>query len=124
MHDVVTDTPLAAQADDRGALRFEQLAAEPLVIGRALLDLPVVIRGLPGLEPRAPEVVEAAHALRRLRPNPILLEQLLEPLERGVGGEDAGARVLLRRQAVFFEVEVADQEGQGQALDQECPQED
>ena len=85
----VSILPAAAQLDDGLPLRVQQLAPEALVVGRLVVEA----RVLGAVEPRAkavaPEPVQATHPLGRLRSRPLLVLELVEPLERSLGGVQA-----------------------------------
>src|SRR2546423_7215111 len=53
VHDAIVDHPIPPQAHDGAALGLEQLAAEPLVVGRPFLDRAVAFAVEPGREPIA-----------------------------------------------------------------------
>src|SRR5439155_13656371 len=61
VHDVVVDSPLTPQLDDRSALGVEQLAAQPLVVLRPLLDRAVVLGVEARREAALAETVQAPH---------------------------------------------------------------
>ena len=105
---VVVDPPLAPQLDHRVALGVEQLAPQPLVALRALLDLTVVLVVEARREAARAEAVGAAHALGRVVAHPVLAGQLLEPPERGLGRVDARLGLLLVGDPVVLEAEQAD----------------
>src|SRR5207248_2017097 len=94
-HDVVADPALAPQRDDLGPLGLEELAPEPLVAGGPLLDRVVVLAVEARAEARDPEAVGASHPLRRVRPHPLLLHELVEAREGRLCGADARLRVFL-----------------------------
>ena len=55
VHDVVVDRARVAKAEEGAPLRLEQLAPQPLVADRPLLDRPVVLVVQTGPEPVAAE---------------------------------------------------------------------
>jgi hypothetical protein len=90
----------------------------PLVEERALLDA-VLVLDLPGADLEAPlaELVEPAHALDRAVARPVLLLELVDPVERGAGDRQPGAQLLaLLLVAVLDDAEAADQPRQRQPL--------
>ena len=95
----------------------EQLAHDALVGGGALLDRPVVAVVEPGQEAVAPEPERAPQALGGLGVHRPLLEQLLEPGERGLGRPDPRLRLLALGAAVVAHAEDADQAGQREPLE-------
>ena len=52
-----------------------------------------------------PEAVQAAHAPGRVLAHPLLALELVEPGERGLGGADAGLRLLAIVDSVVLEPE-------------------
>src|SRR3954447_11232216 len=88
-HDLVVDLPHVAQADDLRALGLEHLAPQALVGVGLLVDRSVVVVVEARREAPDAEVVQAAHAVRAVVAHPILTAQLLDPVQRGPGGEDA-----------------------------------
>ena len=84
-------------------LGVEQLAPQPLVVLRALLDLAVVLVVEACSEAAGAEAVGAAHALGRVLAHPVLAGELLETPERGLGGMDARLGLLLVGDAVVLE---------------------
>jgi hypothetical protein len=123
-HDFVVDAPAAPELQDGPALRIQELVAETLEVGRALVDRTVAL----GVEPRpeavAPEAVETAQTLGRVFTHPLLVEQLLEPGERGLRCVDSRLGIFLLGQPVVFQVERADHPGKCEALEDECPEDD
>src|SRR5579864_6024395 len=88
VHHVVVDPSLAPEVDDRAPLRVEQLAAQPLIVLRLLLDRAVILSVEPGAETGLPEPVEVAHALGGGVANPVLAGELVQSRDRGVGRVD------------------------------------
>ena len=123
-HDVVVDVAVAPKLAHRLPLRFEELAAQPLVRDGLVLDRPVALRVEARSEPVAPEAVEPAQPLDGVGTHPVLVDQLVEASERRLRGSDPRLRLLLLGEPVVLEVEPADQRGQGQALDDEGPEDD
>src|SRR5689334_10523648 len=65
VHDRVADPPLPAEIDHGGSLGVQELAAQPLVVLRALLDRAVVRLVETGSEPVLAEAIGAAQPLGR-----------------------------------------------------------
>src|SRR5206468_12825814 len=74
--DVAADLARAAEPGHRVSLGVEQLAAQPLVRLRLLLDRAVRPLIEPGREAVAAEVVEAAHPLGAVVAHPVLTREL------------------------------------------------
>ncbi len=108
MHHPVRDPALVAERDDRRPLRLEELAAHALVGERAFLDRTVVGRVETRSEAAAAELVQAAQPLRGVGTDCALVDELLEPRHRGLGGVDARLRLLLHVEPVVLEAEPSD----------------
>src|SRR5437588_1061741 len=114
-HDVVADPAFVSQRVNRAPFGLEQLAAEPLVGQRALLDGAVApMKRL--REAVDPEPIRAAETLRGVLPDPVLLDELVKPGERGFRGLDARLRLFLALEAVLLEPQRADHERQRESL--------
>ena len=100
-------------------LGLEELAHHLLVGGRLLLDRAVVAVVEAGLEAVAPEAERAPEPLGGLRADGAVLDELLEPGERRLGGLDPHLRVLALGAAVVADSEHADQRRQRQPLQDE-----
>ena len=100
------------------ALGGVDLVHHPLVGERALLE-PVLVLDLPRPDLEAPlaELVEPADALDGAVAGPVLLLQLVHPVERGAGDHQPRAELLvLLLGAVLDDAEAADQPRQREAL--------
>src|SRR6187399_1190141 len=86
-HHLVADLARVPQLDHGAPLGLEQLAPQPLVLERTLLDLAVAVRVAAGAEAVDPEPVEAAQALGGVVPHPRLAFELVQAYERRLGGE-------------------------------------
>ena len=117
-------TPSLRSADHRLALGLEQLAAQPLVLLRALLDAVVVHALVARAEAVGAEAVLAARALGRVLAHPAFRRELLEARERSLGRLDARLRVLALGAAVVLESQQADQPRERQALADERDEDD
>src|SRR4029077_11096817 len=85
-HHLVADLPRVAQLDDRMTLGLQQLATQPLVLERPLLDLAVPVRVDPRREAVDPEPVRTTEALGRVVPHRAFGYELVEAVERRLGG--------------------------------------
>src|SRR5207245_3895352 len=130
-HDVIADPALVAQRHDRVPFRVEQLPAQALIRLRLLFDAAVAAVVRLG-EAVYSEAIQAAHALRRIRSHPILVDELVEPGDRGLSPADPRLRLLfLLRTHVLLESQHAGHERQRQSLyderrehDAECEEDD
>ena len=102
-------SPSRRSSTTASPLGGEQLATQPLVVERTALDRAVLLAGRNGLRIAPAEVVQAAYALGRVVPHPVLVRELLEARESGLGGVDARLRLLLLASAVVLEPEQPDQ---------------
>src|SRR5947209_14118550 len=123
-HRVVADDAVAAQPVHRLTLGLEQNMQELLVSRRLLLLGAVAVPRIALGEPVAPEAVEPAEPLRRLVPHPLLLDQLVDAGERGVGRVDAGLHLLTLGDAVLLEAKQPHHRGQRQALHHQRAEDD
>jgi hypothetical protein len=111
VHHLIADAALVPEPYQGGALCAQQVAGEALVGGGALLQ-PVIVRAVVTRGEAASAVVlEPANPLGRVLAHPILLEQLLDARECGVGHLDAAFDLLPFLSPVVFEAEGPDQDG-------------
>ncbi len=104
-HDVVVDAAFQPEPAELLPLGLEQLAAQPLVAQGLVFDRAVALRVEPRPEPVPAEAVQAAHPLGRVRVDPVLVDQLVQPLERCLRGPDPRLRLLLLCETVVLEIE-------------------
>src|SRR6187551_3737016 len=123
-HDEIVDPPLAPQVEYGASLGGQQLAQQALVVERTALELAVGLRVEAAAEALAAEVEHRAHALERVVAHPILVGELLQPAERGLGRIDARLVLLLLRAPLVPEAEKLEEGGEGQALDDERGEDD
>ena len=120
-HDLVGDLAGAAHAVDRVALGVDdgEHHAAPggaAVLDRAVVDVVVEARG----EALLAVAVDAAQAVDGVAPRPLLALEAVDPLERRLGGPQAGAGLLLEDVAVVgLDAEQADQPREREALQHE-----
>src|SRR5689334_2860237 len=103
MHDRVVDPALPPELGNGLAFRLQPFALEPLVLLRALLELAVVLVREAGGKPVPSEVHQASSALERVREDPFLLGELVEPSQRGLGRIDASLRLLFLVETVVLD---------------------
>ena len=111
------------ERDDRLLLGAQQLAPEPLVRLRLLLDAAVAVAES-FAEAADAEVVEPAHPLGGLLAHPVLVDQLLDPRERGLRGALAGDRLLALLAVVVLQVQARITSGKREALHDEREEDD
>ena len=117
-------TPCCRRSVHGHPLGVEQLAPQALVVLRALFDRAVAVGVVARAVALLPEAVEPAHPLGGVLAHPVLQRQLVEPLERRLGGPDPRLRLLVLGDAAVVEVEHADQRAERQALQDERGEDD
>src|SRR5205085_802953 len=80
---------------------------------------PIVLVVEPRPEAALAEPVEAAHALERVVPHPVLVGQLVQASQSSLGGVNARLGLLLGGDPVVLEAEQADHAREGEPLDDE-----